>query len=193
MSEVVAAAAAAGVAVTADAEADEAGVLGLLEDPGGHSGGGLSAAPNLPLTTTQEHIASIAVSHDPALHQARAAAALQQTDTAAEHHHHHHHHHPHRINPLSQQRTQQGEAGERPPLAGSAQPPPLSPSSSASPPAASRAKEGAGMLAVAPTGAKSIGERSVEPVVSEFGLTPTSPHSICLCQAPARIPRPRNG
>ena len=167
--------------MAADAEADEAGVLSLLEDPGSHS--------------------MAVVSHDPASHQARAAAALKQADTVAEHHHHHHRHHHHHHNNNDNndndnndnQRTQQGKAGERPLLAGPALSPSSSSSSSSSSSAASRAKAGVGMLAVALTDANAIGERSVEPVKSDFGLTPTSPHSICLCQAPARIPRPRNG
>jgi len=41
--------------------------------------------------------------------------------------------------------------------------------------------------------ANSTTETEQESMNSGFGLSSASPHSICLCQAPTRIPRPRNG
>jgi len=184
----VAAAITAAAAIHTDA--DEAGVLSLLEGPNTHANGGLSAA-NLALTTEssaggllrEEDIVAMVVPHDPTSHQARAVAALQQADTVSEHHQLG----ASSIGGISQQRVQEESEKQQFSLGNSTQPVIVSPQHS------SQSKDELDITAVSMTDPKSTCERPMAAMASDFGLTTTSPHSICLCQAPTRIPRPRNG
>lgn len=44
-----------------------------------------------------------------------------------------------------------------------------------------------------PTGMEKSGKSISVPPTPDIAMSSTSPQSICLCQAPTRIPRPRNG
>ncbi|KAF8539982.1 hypothetical protein BDD12DRAFT_987178 [Trichophaea hybrida] len=181
-------AAAITAAVATHTDADEAGVLSLLEGPSIHANG--EPAANLTLTTEssaggllrEEDIAAMVVPHDPTSHQARAVAALQQADTVSEHHQLG----VSSIGGISQQRIQDESEKQQFSLGNSTQPVDLSPQH------LSQSKDELDMTAVSMADPKSACDRPIAAMASDFGLTTASPHSICLCQAPTRIPRPRN-
>ena len=171
---------------------EEAGGLrGLLEedlpDPRGlidntdsslMAAGSTSQVDVNPMVVAQQHADS---------HQARAAAALEQADAAEERNHHQGH--PQIQHVVNDTHSQQPQVPEKVPV--SSTPPPLSTVTQDLPqqivphtapikiPSGSTVKEENGMPST--------------PGTSDLALSVVSPSNICLCQQPARIPRPRNG
>lgn len=164
---------------TAAAEA-EAGVLRSLleeeeEDPPGDV---LLMADNT--TAGQLDVNTIVAQQHAAAHQARAAAALEQADAEERHHqdqqhqhqHQQYHHHHHGEDETSQQQQQQATIASTPP------------------PIVTQAPT---IDLQSPTRRDLQIEASLTPGPPDLTLSAVPPPSICLCQQPARIPRPRNG
>lgn len=202
MSEAPAAAINNGASVRASrADSEEAGVLSLLEDHNTHANNALSAASLTAALTAgtpvgvmhPEDIATMAMPQDLASHQARAVAALEQADT--DHHLDHNRAHQHHqivmpsMGALSQQQIQMDHGKQTFLL------PPNMPHGSIGPSSHHLKDEGEidNIPSITMPGSKPSTERLMPSSMSaDFALT-SSPHSICLCQAPTRIPRPRNG
>jgi len=169
MSEAPAAITAAGVTV------DNSGVLSLPEDDDDKHATNLSALSTHRSATSEEDIEATVVPHDSVPrhrhphnhnHQAQAVAALQQTDESR----------GLGGSPVSLQQDQHQ----------------FSPSQLSSEPVPSlHIPSPSNIDSDIP--ADSMAKTEQKPMNSGFGLSSASPHSICLCQAPTRIPRPRNG
>lgn len=163
---------------TAATEA-EAGVLrSLLEEEEEDPPGDVSLMAN-DTSTGQLDVNTIVAQQHAAAHQARAAAALEQADAEERHHqdqqhqhqhqHQQYHHHHHGGDETSQQLQHQVTIASTPP------------------PIITQA----GLQS--PTRRDLHIEASSTPGPPDLTLSAVPPPSICLCQQPARIPRPRNG
>lgn len=164
---------------TAAAEA-EAGVLrSLLEEEEEDPPGDVSLMANN-TTAGQLDVNTIVAQQHAAAHQARAAAALEQADAEERHHqdqqhqhqHQQYHHHHHGEDETSQQQQQQSTVASTPP------------------PIVTQAPT---IGLQSPTRRDLQIEASLTPGPPDLTLSAVPPPSICLCQQPARIPRPRNG
>lgn len=162
---------------TAATEA-EAGVLrSLLEEEEEDPPGDVSLMAN-DTTTGQLDVNTIVAQQHAAAHQARAAAALEQADAEERHHqdqqhqHQQYHHHHHGGDETSQQLQHQVTIASTPP------------------PIITQAP----IIGLqSPTRRDLQIEASSTPGPPDLTLSAVPPPSICLCQQPARIPRPRNG
>jgi murein L,D-transpeptidase YcbB/YkuD len=185
MSEAPAVLTSAVAAVHVDEE--DVGVLSLLEDHHHHhhhhpahasdsiSAASLSLTAHTPISAAD--IDAMVVPHDPISHQARAVAALQQAADTASHM---------SVNPMGSRREQQQlEQGKQ--QFDSAQQASMSVQA---PTSLCPSKDESEIPAATIPLTDSI---TVTAMTSDFGMPTASPHSICLCQAPTRIPRPRNG
>lgn len=174
------------VAAAVHVDEEDVGVLSLLEDHhhhhASHARNNISAA-SLSLTThtpiSAADIDAMVVPHDPISHQARAVAALQQAaDTASGRQHM-----PAdpigsgREHPQQQQGRQQFESAQQTSMS----------VQSATDPHPSKNEPEIPAVTIPLTD-----PITVTAMTSDFGMASASPHSICLCQAPTRIPRPRN-
>jgi len=171
---------------------EEAGGLrGLLEgdlpDPRGfidNTDSSLMAAGS----TSQVDVNAMVVAQQHAdAHQARAAAALEQADAAEEQNHHQGH--PQIQHAVNDTHSLQPQVPEKVPV--SSTPPPPSTVTQDLPqqivPHAAPIKIPSGSTVEEENGMPST------PGTSDLALSVVSPSNICLCQQPARIPRPRNG
>lgn len=169
---------------------EDAGVLrSLLEEEPAESRGLVDGTPTTPLVagSPQLGVRSVVVAQHhaaAAAHQARAAAALEQADAAEEQSHHQHQLAQHVVdNHPSQQGKLPVQESSTSPVAGSAVTEDLSQQQPAQHPIP---------ISIPPTTAAHP-ENDLPPTPGTAELAPTTPPSICLCQQPARIPRPRNG
>ncbi|RPB05476.1 hypothetical protein L873DRAFT_795829 [Choiromyces venosus 120613-1] len=181
----------AGTVVEAPNVDEEAGGLRVLledlSDPRSlidNTGSSLMAAGS---TSPQMDVSALVVAQQhAAAHQARAAAALEQADAAEEHNHHQNH--PQLRQVVNNVHSQQPQVPEKAPLSSTPPPPstvtqdlPQQTVPHATPikiPSRSTVEEGNGMPNT--------------PGTSDLAVSVVSPSNICLCQQPARIPRPRN-
>lgn len=162
---------------TAAAEA-EAGVLRSLLEEEEDPPGDVSLMAN-DTATGQLDVNTIVAQQHAAAHQARAAAALEQADAEERHHQDQQHHqqqqhqqYHHHGDETSQQLQHQ--------VTMASTPPPIITQVSAVGPQS-------------PTQTDLENEVSLTPGPPDLTLSAVPPPSICLCQQPARIPRPRNG
>lgn len=116
-----------------------------------------------------------------AAHQARAAAALEQADAAEEQNHHQDH--PQIQHVVNDTHSQQPQVPEKVPV--SSTPPPPSTVTQDLPHAVP--------IKIPPSTIEEENGMPGTPGTSDLALSVVSPSNICLCQQPARIPRPRNG
>jgi hypothetical protein len=168
------------VVATDHVNEEDVGVLSLLEDHATHAGDNISAA-GLSLTTrapiSAADIDAMVVPHDSISHQARAVAALQQAADAASGGRHM------TVDPIGSGRREERGAQQFDQA-------PQAPMSAQSPTILRPSKDKSDIPAVTIPETGPIPETAIAP---DFGMSLASPHSICLCQAPTRIPRPRNG
>lgn len=162
----------------------EAGVLRSLleeeEDPPG-SGADVSLMAKDSAVAQIDVNAMVAQQHA-AAHQARAAAALEEADAVEERHHqdqqqHQQQYHPH--DATSQLQHQVAIASTPPPIVTQDLPQPIT--SQTTP------------IAIPSSTPDLENETSLTPGSQDLTLSSVPPPTICLCQQPARIPRPRNG
>lgn len=146
----------------------EDGMLSLLQDPINHDIAvatvSLMAESSMRSTVTDVD-STVVVPHDPQSHQARAAAALEQAESRA-----------------NQVPT---EAESQVPLEQPIEEQDIPSTSQLE----NRSPDRMGGRETHPSGNKS----STIVDSSDIAIPFVPPQSICLCQAPARIPRPRNG
>lgn len=166
---------------TAAAEA-EAGVLrSLLEEEEEDPPGNVSLMAN-DTTPTQLDVNAIVAQQHAAAHQARAAAALEQADAEERHQdqQQQQYHHHRGGDGTSQQLQHQVTIASTPS--------PIVTQDLNSQPVQSST---VGLPSSAQTDLEN--ESSSAPGPPDLTLSALPPPSICLCQQPARIPRPRNG
>lgn len=153
----------------------EAGVLRSLLGEGEDPPGDVSLMANDTTAGAQLDVSAIVAQQHAAAHQARAAAALEQADAEERHH-------------QDQQQYHHGGDGNSQHQATIVS----SPSPIVTQDLGSQSVQSPAVgLQSAQAGLED--EASLTPGPPDLTLSTVPPPSICLCQQPARIPRPRNG